>query len=748
MENKKFKISGMMCSSCQVTIQNAVRKLQGVKTAEVSLIAKEMEVSYNPQKTDEGKIIKAVEDVGYGAELDEEENWRAKIIAQKKELKTRRNKLIVTIVFVLLLMVFAMGPMLADSAAGVFITDDPLILAPLQLALLLPIIILNHFYFTKGFIALFKGHPNMESLVAIGSSAAIGYGLYSLIHMFVLYGLDPVNNQEMIHHLGMNLYFESAGTILGLVSLGKYFESASLDSTMSAIYKLMSLAPEKARRILKDGKEEEVEINAIKVGDVLSIKPGERVPLDGVILQGYGDIDESSLTGEANPVFKKENDKVMSGTMNTTGSFTMRTTCVGKDTTLNKIVSLVKEASTSKTKISKLVDRVAFYFVPTVLALSLVTFIVWASIRPDDISLAFNFMISVLVISCPCALGLATPVAIMVGTGKGAENGILIKNAQGFENLTKIDMVVFDKTGTLTTGKMSVVDFSIPTHEINSLLSLESESNHPISKAVSTFQKFDKQKVDGFTYLPGLGIKGVVNGHTYQSGNLSLVHGKIPTELNEKIEGLCGQGKTVTFVLKDGAFLGYYAVSDTLKPNSAKTVALLKKMGLHAILLTGDNRLAALQMGRQAGIEDILSEVKPDQKLAEIKKLQQSGHKVLMVGDGINDAPSLMQADVGMAIGTGSDIAIDSADILLQRSDLLDVVSAIDLSKRVVRNIKVNLFWAFFYNILAIPFAAGILFFPPMNLSLNPMIASLCMALSSLSVVLNALRLNLYKKKG
>lgn len=748
MENKKFKISGMMCSSCQVTIQNAVRKLQGVKTADVSLIAKEMEVSYNPQKTNEGKIIKAVEDVGYGAELDEEENWREKIIAQKKELKTRRNKLIVTIVFVLLLMVFAMGPMLADSAGGVFITSDPLILAPLQLALLLPIIILNYFYFTKGFIALFKGHPNMESLVAIGSSAAIGYGLYSLIHMFVLYGLDPVNNQEMIHHLGMNLYFESAGTILGLVSLGKYFESASLDSTMSAIYKLMSLAPEKARRILKDGKEEEVEINAIKVGDVLSIKPGERVPLDGVILQGYGDIDESSLTGEANPVFKKENDKVMSGTMNTTGSFTMRTTCVGKDTTLNKIVSLVKEASTSKTKISKLVDRVAFYFVPTVLALSLVTFIVWASIRPDDISLAFNFMISVLVISCPCALGLATPVAIMVGTGKGAENGILIKNAQGFENLSKIDTVVFDKTGTLTTGKMSVVDFSIPSPEINPLLSLESESNHPISKAVSTFQKFDKQKVDGFTYLPGLGIKGVVNGHTYQSGNLSLVHGKIPTELNEKIEGLCGQGKTVTFVLKDGAFLGYYAVSDTLKPNSSKAVALLKKMGLHPILLTGDNRLAALQMGRQAGIENILSEVKPDQKLAEIKKLQQAGHKVLMVGDGINDAPSLMQADVGMAIGTGSDIAIDSADILLQRSDLLDVVSAIDLSKRVVRNIKVNLFWAFFYNILAIPFAAGILFFPPMNLSLNPMIASLCMALSSLSVVLNALRLNLYKKKG
>lgn len=748
MENKKFKISGMMCSSCQVTIQNAVRKLQGVKTADVSLIAKEMDVSYNPQKTDEGKIIKAVEDVGYGAELDEEENWREKIIAQKKELKTRRNKLIVTIVFVLLLMVFAMGPMLADSAGGVFITDDPLILAPLQLALLLPIIILNYFYFTKGFIALFKGHPNMESLVAIGSSAAIGYGLYSLIHMFVLYGLDPVNNQEMIHHLGMNLYFESAGTILGLVSLGKYFESASLDSTMSAIYKLMSLAPEKARRILKDGKEEEVEINAIKVGDVLSIKPGERVPLDGVILQGYGDIDESSLTGEANPVFKKENDKVMSGTMNTTGSFTMRTTCVGKDTTLNKIVSLVKEASTSKTKISKLVDRVAFYFVPSVLALSLVTFIVWASIRPDDISLAFNFMISVLVISCPCALGLATPVAIMVGTGKGAENGILIKNTQGFENLSKIDTVVFDKTGTLTTGKMSIVDFSIPSGDINSLLSLESESNHPIAKAVSTFQKFDKQKVDGFTYLPGLGIKGVVNGHAYQSGNLSLVHEKIPQELNEKIKGLYGQGKTVTFVLKDGAFLGYYAVSDTLKPNSSKAVALLKKMGLHPILLTGDNRLAALQMGRQAGIENILSEVKPDQKLAEIKKLQQSGHKVLMVGDGINDAPSLMQADVGMAIGTGSDIAIDSADILLQRSDLLDVVSAIDLSKRVVRNIKVNLFWAFFYNILAIPFAAGILFFPPLNLSLNPMIASLCMALSSLSVVLNALRLNLYKKKG
>lgn len=738
----------MMCASCQVTVENAVKKVPGVKKANVSLIEKEMSVSYNPSKVDEKAIIKAVTDAGYGAEVEKNENYKDKIAQQKKDLRIRRNKLIVTLVFVVLLMIFAMGPMIASSAGKVFITDNPLILAPLQLALLLPILIINYYYFTNGYKALFKGHPNMESLVAIGSSAAIIYGLYSLIHMYVLFGLDYQNNMEMIHHLGMNLYFESAGTIIGLVTLGKYFESASLDSTMGAIYKLMSLAPQTARRINASGKEEIVKIEEIKVDDVLSVKPGERIPFDGVILKGYGDIDESSLTGESKPVFKKEKDKVLSGTMNTNGSFLMRTTKVGQDTTLNKIVSLVREASTSKAKITKLVDKVAFYFVPTVLVISLITFIIWAIIKPSDISLAFNFAISVLVISCPCALGLATPVAIMVGTGKGAENGILIKNAQGFENLSKVDYAVFDKTGTLTTGKMAVSNFEIPNEEIDNLLSLESKSNHPISKAACAYKDFKQKEVKGFTYLPGLGIKGQIDGLLYESGNLDLVKGKIPEEIKTKTDLLLSQGKSVTYVLKDGKYLGYYAVSDNLKVNSKRAIQLIKKMGIKPILLTGDNALAANEIGKEAGIDIIISQVKPDQKLAEIKKLQNEGHRVLMVGDGINDAPSLMQADVGMAIGTGSDIALDSAAILLQRSDLLDVISAIELSRKVVTNIKVNLFWAFFYNVIAIPFAAGALFFPPLNFSLNPMIASLCMALSSLSVVLNALRLNFFKKKN
>lgn len=746
---EKFKVEGMTCASCQAHVNNAVSKLVGVKKVNVSLIEKNMVVEFDENQVDENQIEQAVSKAGYKATVFKDEPYQKVIDEQKKAIKKKRNKLIVSLIFLVLLMVVAMGHMIAMEFNKTFISNDPLVLIPIQIVLLIPIIILNFNYFTSGFKALFNLSPNMDSLIAIGSLASIIYGLYAFIYIIVLHIQDPNMNMHLIHQLGDKLYFESAGTILGLVSLGKYFESKSLNSTMASIYKLMSLAPDKATVII-NGKQKVLNINQIKINDQIVIKAGDKIPLDGTIISGYGNIDESSITGESLPVFKKENDKVISGTINKNGSFIFKAEKIGKDTTLNKIIELVKEASSSKAKIAKLVDKIAFYFVPVVILLSIITFISWIFISHYNFDLSFNFAISVLVISCPCALGLATPVAIMVGTGKGASNGILIKQAQGFENLASVDTIVLDKTGTITSNQMKVVDFNLPKEDLNNLASLENKSTHPLSLALVRYAKdnlFTEQEVTNYKYYPGLGLSGTISNHNYLSGNLDFTKKYVDEKAIKEIEKYTLEGKTVIFVIKDDKFLGYYTVSDSLKESSKKAIYELKKLNKEVILLTGDNKNTANYIARQVGIDKVIANVKPEGKLEEIKKLQAQNKKVCMVGDGINDSPSLIQADVGMAIGAGSDIAIDSADIILIRSDLLDVVSSILLSKKVVRTIKMNLFWAFFYNAITIPLAAGVLYFNPIYVQLNPMIASLCMALSSVTVVLNALTLNFFKRQ-
>lgn len=744
---KKFNVDGMVCASCQATVNQVVKKLKGVKSVDVSLIGKNMTVDFNEKKINEEEIIEAVNKSGYEAFLYQEEPYQAMIDKRLSEQRKRRNRLMATLTLVALLMIFAMGPMIAMKFDGMFITDNPFILISIQLILLIPILILNYTYFTNGFKALISLHPNMDSLICIGSGAAIIYGLYVIIKIIVLNSIDPMGNMEQIHELGMNLYLESAGTIIGLVSLGKYLETLSIDSTLVAIGKLVTLAPDHAT-LIQDGKEVQAKVNDLSIGQIILIKPGDRIPLDGKIIDGYANLDESSLTGESIPVTKTKGDQVISGTLNFDGSFKMVIEKVGKDTTLNKIVELVSEASSFKTSITKLVDKVSLYFVPTVMALALLTFIIWASISPNNISLAFNFAISVLVISCPCALGLATPVATIVGAKKGAQNGILIKSSQGFESLDKADYFVFDKTGTITTGKMEVMDINIPDDDIKGLLPLESLSTHPLSKAISSYLKkkeIEKIEASNFSSIPGRGIQADINGHVYKSGNMEFI-GLKEEDLTPNIKEYLSKGSLVTYVSKDDEFIGYYVLSDTIKQSSIKAIERLKQMGKKVILLTGDNEKTAFYFASLANIDEVISKAKPDDKLRHIERLQKEGYKVAMIGDGINDSPSLMKADIGIAIGAGSDIAVDSADIVLIRNDLMDVVSSIRLCRKVQSTIKTNLFWAFFYNIIAIPFAAGILYFPPIYFSLNPMIASLCMAFSSVSVVLNALRINLFKK--
>ena len=511
---KKFNVDGMVCASCKATVKHAVETIDGVKSADVSLINNTMIVDYSPKKVDENIIISAVQKSGYDASIYEEEPYQMMLSKRNNELKKKKINLIITLAFVILLMIFAMGPMIAMECGGVFITNNPFILIPIQLVLLIPILVLNFNYFTSGTKALISLHPNMDSLISIGSLAAIIYGLYVFIKIIVLQVQDTFSNMEEIHKLGMNLYLESAGTILGLVSLGKYLESKSINSTLNAIGKMMKLIPETAF-VMIDGIEIKTKIKDIKIGDIISVKPGDRIPLDGVIISGNGDIDESSITGESVPVFKKKDSNVISGTLNTNGSFLFKVTKIGKDTTLNKIVELVSQASDSKTKITQLVDQVSLYFVPVVIILSIITFVVWASIPPNDISLAFNFAISVLVISCPCSLGLATPVASLVGAKLGAENGILIKSNQDFYELNNVDCIVFDKTGTITTGKMTVQSINIPKDDLDHLSSLESNSNHPISKALVEY--LNNQNINGndnlvsFEYKPGLGLQAIID---------------------------------------------------------------------------------------------------------------------------------------------------------------------------------------------------------------------------------------------
>ena len=720
-----------------------------------------MVVEYDDKITNTDKIINSVIDIGYGATLHEsKENGKSKKEIKNSsvynDMKSMKHRLIISLIFWIPLMYVAMYHMFKDwfgIPIPSFImnmfhgTENSLVFAFTQFLLLLPILYVNRNYFISGFKKLFKGMPNMDSLIAIGSSAATIYGIVAIY--MIGYGLGH-NNIEIVQNYASNLYFESAGTILTLITVGKYLETKSKGKTSDAISKLINLAP-KTAVVVRDGKEIEVGIEEIVKDDEVIIKPGESIGIDGVIIEGEASIDQSSITGESIPVYKKVGDKVVSGTINKNGYIKIRATNVGDDTTLSQIIKLVEEASNSKAPISKIADKVSSVFVPIVITIAILAVIVWL-LAGYSFEFALSIGISVLVISCPCALGLATPVAIMVGTGKGAENGILIKSAESLEILHSVDTVVLDKTGTITEGKPKVTDIVSLINE-NELLkiagSLEKSSEHPLAEAIVKKAEDSKiifNDVKKFETVSGRGVKGVIEQKTYFAGNIAFMkENNINTEkVNSKAKDLLNRGKTVLYFSDDKNVIGIIAVADTIKKTSYQAIKVLKKRNIDTIMITGDNSLVANSIGNEIGINRVISEVLPQDKEREIDRLQKEGKKVAFVGDGINDSPALVRSDVGLAIGSGTDIAIESADCVIIKNSLLDVVAAIDLSKSVIRNIKLSLFWAFIYNIIGIPVACGILY-PAFGITLSPMIGAACMSLSSVCVVTNALRLKRFK---
>jgi len=769
MKKEKFDVIGMSCSSCVAHVDKAVRSKDGVKDVNVNLLTNSMQVEFDENIIDSKVIIEAVKNSGYDAKI--KDNKSNKIENENKaiendEERNMKKRVVISFVFWIPLMYVAMHHMFYEwfgIPVPEFIkrilhgNENAITFCMVQLLLLIPIVYVNRKYFTNGFKMLFKKTPNMDSLVALGSSASIIYGIYAI---FVIGHALGINDQDTVSKYLMDIYFESAGTILTLITVGKYLESKSKKKTTNAINKLINLAP-KTATILDNNIETEVRAEDIKLNDIVIIKPGSSIPVDGKILEGNSYIDESAITGESIPVYKKENDSVTSGSINKNGYLIIRATKVGEDTTLSRIVKLVEEASNSKAPISKLADRISYFFVPTVIIIAIIAFCYWFFIASMSFEFSLSIGIAVLVISCPCALGLATPVAIMVATGKGAQNGILIKSAENLEILHEVDVVVFDKTGTITEGKPEVTDIvlnknikDIDTNTfIQILYSLENKSEHPLAIAIKNRAKKEMitvKDVDNFKAESGKGIKGRVDGIDYISGNRSFIfENEIELEdfinINE-VEMLISQGKTCIFLANNKEILGACLISDTIKPDSKIAVEELQKRKIETIMITGDNKNSASYIAKEAKINKVISEVLPEDKEIEVSKLQKEGKKVAFVGDGINDSPALTKADVGLAIGNGTDIAIESADIILVRNSLIDVVNAIDLSKSTINNIKMNLFWAFFYNIIGIPIACGILY-NRFGIKLNPMIGALAMSMSSICVVTNALRLRKFKPK-
>lgn len=764
---EKFDVTGMSCSACSSHVEKSVSKLEGVHAVSVNLLTNSMQVEYDETKLGTENIIEAVEHAGYGASVKNEAKAAAKtgetedaVSIQQKNIKNMKIRLIVSVIFLIPLMYVSMGHMIYN-AFGVPMppvtmkffhgSENAVIYAFTQFLLLLPILFANQKYFRNGFATLARRSPNMDSLIAMGATAATVYGIFAIYR--IGWGFST-GNMELVHQYSHDLYFESAGTILTLITVGKYLETKSKGKTSEAITKLMNLAP-KTVTVVRDGKEQVIDAADVVQGDIFVIKPGESVAVDGVIVEGKSSFDESAITGESIPVLKQEGDKVISASINKAGLIHARATRVGKDTTIAQIISLVEEASSSKAPIARLADKIAGVFVPTVIGIAIVTFIVWLA-SGADFEFAMSCGIAVLVISCPCALGLATPVAIMVGTGKGAENGILIKSGEALETAHIVDTVVMDKTGTITYGNPVVTD--IRTYagiSENDLLkaagSLEKGSEHPLAEAiVSDCEKKNiiLEKVNDFEALFGKGIKGrLSSGKLYYAGNEKLMdeaHIAISSEIKKEIEQFAKQGKTPLLFADETQIIGMIAVADVVKPTSREAVRQFKEYGIHVIMLTGDNEVTAQAIKDQVGIDEVIAGVLPTQKEEKISALKNSGHKVAMIGDGINDAPALASADVGIAIGAGTDVAIESADIVLMKNDLLDAVGAIRLSKAVIRNIKENLFWAFFYNSIGIPLAAGLLY-PIWGLKLNPMFGAAAMSLSSVCVVSNALRLRWVK---
>ena len=744
-KQKEYIIEGMSCASCAMTIENAVSKIPGVDKASVNLATEIMTVEANDSVTPED-IAKVVDGVGYGARprgKSVEEELEEKNEKKEAHLREMKRNLTISAIFTVPLLFIAMADMVGiPMPAFLSPMQSPVSYALIQLALVLPIVWIGRRFFVDGFKALSKGHPNMDSLVALGTSAAFLYSLYGTYHVL-----------EGHAHFAMNLYYESAGVILTLITLGKYFEDVSKGKTSMAIQTLVGLAPKMAT-ILRDGQEVEVPVEEVQVGDLIRVKPGEKVPVDGVVTEGNSTVDESMLTGESIPVSKAVGDEVIGASLNKTGSFILKATKIGKDTALSQIIQLVEQAQGSKAPIAKLADKVSGVFVPIVIVLALVSGLAWYFLGQESWVFALTITISVLVIACPCALGLATPTAIMVGTGKGAENGILLKSGEALEEANHVNMVVFDKTGTITNGTPVVTDVvTAENTDADALIrlaaSLEVASEHPLGEAIVAKAKeqgaaFDE--VTNFEAIPGFGIKGHVGETLVFLGNEKWMreNGLANVEMNEKANSFAEQGKTPLYIGYNDAVQGLIVVADTVKESSARAIQTLHEMGIQVAMMTGDHERTAQAIAAEVGIDRVFSEVLPQDKANYVSKLQEEGYIVAMVGDGINDAPALAQAQVGIAIGTGTDVAIESADAVLMKSDLMDVPAMLKLSRATIRNIKENLFWAFAYNVIGIPFAMGVLhlFGGPL---LNPMIAGAAMSFSSVSVVLNALRLKRWK---
>ena len=763
LKKESFVITGMTCSACSARVEKSVAKLQGIQQVNVNLLTNSMTVCYQDHILTSEQIIRAVENAGYGASPKESGNTAAKKAGSKQttkspaeiaaqELFQMKRRLIISLIFTIPLFYISMGHMFHWPLPAFLLgAENSLAFAFTQFLLLIPVVFVNVKYYRVGFKTLIKGSPNMDSLIAIGSSAAILYGIFAIYK--IGYGLGH-GQMELVHQFAMDLYFESAAMILALITLGKFLEARAKGKTSDAITKLVKLAP-KTAVVERNGAEQTVAIEDVLAGDILVVRAGETVPVDGIMIEGNSSIDESALTGESIPVEKQSGDSVIGATINQAGFFKMRATKVGDDTTLAQIVRLVDEASSSKAPIAKLADRVSGIFVPVVIVIAVIAFVVWLLLG-ESFEFAMSIGISVLVISCPCALGLATPTAIMVGTGKGAENGILIKSAEALETAHNITTVVLDKTGTMTEGKPVVTDLiftdAISKAELlQTAISLEHKSEHPLAAAVTKYARengVSPNETENFRQIPGEGIEGTLNGVPCYAGNLRMMR-RLGIPLGafaEYAERLSSNGKTVLYFAEENKLLGLIAVADVVKPSSKRAVKEFKSMGIDTVMLTGDNQKTAEAIARQVGLNRVVAEVLPQDKEQEVRRLQQEGRKVAMIGDGINDAPALARADVGIAIGAGTDVAIESADIVLMKSDLMDAATAIQLSKSVIRNIRQNLFWAFFYNSIGIPVAAGV-FFGLFSLKLNPMLGAAAMSLSSVCVVSNALRLKFFKPK-
>lgn len=771
---ERFDVTGMTCSACSSHVEKSVSKLTGVENVSVNLLTNSMQVEFDENKLDTAGIIKAVEDAGYGAAV---KNEHAKagtkkagqpgsqenngLSAVEQNVKNMKKRLIVSLIFWIPLMYVSMGhmiyqwlniPMPPFTMNFLHGNENAITYAFTQFLLLLPILIANQKYFKNGFKTLWHRSPNMDSLIAIGAGAAILYGIFAIYRIGYAMGHGDMT---VVHQYAHDLYFESAGTILTLITIGKYLETKSKGKTSEAITKLLNLAP-KTVTVVRDGVEQVIDAADVEKGEIFLVKPGESVAVDGIVLEGKSSFDESAITGESIPVLKQEGDTIVSASMNKSGLIRAKATKVGEDTTIAQIIRLVEEASSSKAPIAKMADKIAGVFVPAVITIALITGVIWL-ISGATFEFAMSTAIAVLVISCPCALGLATPVAIMVGTGKGAENGILIKSGDALETAHQIDTVVLDKTGTITQGKPVVTDIicaagksAAKTQLLQIAGSLEKGSEHPLAEAIVNYCETNSialEKVTDFNALFGKGIEGTVSGTHYFAGNEKMMEEKgisLSAEQKNQIWELAKQGRTPLLFADENQFLGIVAVADVVKPTSKEAVQKFRDYGIHVIMLTGDNEVTAQAIKEQVGIDEVIAGVLPTQKEEKISALKQAGHKVAMIGDGVNDAPALASADVGIAIGAGTDVAIESADIVLMKNDLLDAVGAVKLSKAVIRNIKENLFWAFFYNSIGIPLAAGVLY-PLFQIKLNPMFGAAAMSLSSVCVVSNALRLRWVK---